>query len=621
MAAAVWPYVGSGSILLGDLLADLRERGGEGVVDATLGLLDGLRAVEAATLTTGPALTRRPGRSLLGLLEAEAEAMTLGVEGDDLELQRLALVDDVARMGDTLVRELADVDEALEAILDAHEGAEVDDLGDGAVDHVADLEVRDRRLPRIGQQAADREADATTLVVDVDDLGLDLVTDLVGALGVVDLVPGQLALVHEAVDAAEVDEDAERCDGANGALDLLAGLEAAEELVALLAALLVQRHLLREDEAVGLAVDLQDLEAQLAADVGLQLLGDLLGRVARLVVLRTAREVDDLADGHEAADAAVDDEAALVVVDDRGLDDDALVELLLHRAPLALEAGSTQREDGVAVGRLGLEHVDEDRVADVQLGLRLGVATVELAVADHALGLGADVDEHLVLVDAHDGALDDITVLEAGDVTRLLREELFHGRGLGTEVDRGRRLLCRSLRLWRCLGSGAAASASALRASGCGALPPRLGRGASPRRLRPLRVRLLGAAASAGRGLFGCGLCGGLSRRLGRGGLCGGLGRSPRPGRGLCRRPRRRASVGVSGAASAGASGAGVSASTAAAVSPDSGCSLGRGFDRRGLRGCGLGGVGRCLAPRVRGVLGVGGLRLFYGQLSGLLGR
>ena len=243
--------------------------------------------------------------------------MTLGVERDDLELQRLALVDDVAGMGDALVRELADVDEALEAVLDADEGAEVHDLRDRAVHEVADLEVADGGLPRVGLHAPDREADAAALVVDVDDLGLDLVADLVGALGVVDLVPGELALVDEAVDAAEVDEDAERRDRADRALDLLADLEAAEELVALLAPLLVERHLLREDEPVGLAVDLQDLQPEPAADVGLQLLGDLLGRVARLVVLRPAREVDDLADGHEAADAAVDDEAALVVVDDR----------------------------------------------------------------------------------------------------------------------------------------------------------------------------------------------------------------------------------------------------------------------------------------------------------------
>jgi hypothetical protein len=36
------------------------------------------------------------------------------------------------------------------------EGAEVDELRDRAVDDVADLEVRDRRLPRVGLEAADR---------------------------------------------------------------------------------------------------------------------------------------------------------------------------------------------------------------------------------------------------------------------------------------------------------------------------------------------------------------------------------------------------------------------------------------------------------------------------------
>ena len=112
------------------------------------------------------------------------------------------------------------------------------------------------------------------------------------------------------------------------------------------------------------------------------------------------------------------------------LDDVARVELLLHGAPLALKAGAAKREHGVAVGRLRLQDVHEDGVADGELGLRLGVAAVELAIADHALGLGADVDEHLVLVDAHDGALDDVAVLQAGDVARLLGEQLLHRRGL-----------------------------------------------------------------------------------------------------------------------------------------------------------------------------------------------
>src|SRR5262249_31182028 len=161
------------------------------------------------------------------------------------------------------------------------------------------LEVGHRGVPRIRLQPADRQADAPALVVDVDDFGLDLLTDVIAGFGVVDLVPGQLALVNEPVDATEVDEDAEGRDRADVALDPLADLEAAEELVALLAALLVQRNLLREDQAVGLAVNLEDLQAELAADERLQLLRDLLRSVTRLVVLGPAREIDDLADRHE----------------------------------------------------------------------------------------------------------------------------------------------------------------------------------------------------------------------------------------------------------------------------------------------------------------------------------
>ena len=103
--------------------------------------------------------------------------MPLGVERDDLELELLALVDDVARMGDALVGQLADVDQALEAVADADERAEVDELRDGAVDDVADVEVRHRGVPRVRLEPADREADPAALVVDVDDLGLDLFAD------------------------------------------------------------------------------------------------------------------------------------------------------------------------------------------------------------------------------------------------------------------------------------------------------------------------------------------------------------------------------------------------------------------------------------------------------------
>ena len=235
----------------------------------------------------------------------------------------------------------------------------------------------------------------------------------------------------------------------NGAIDAhdaghaLAGLEAAEELVALLAPLLVEGDLLRQDEAVRLPVDLEDLQAERAADERLELLCDLLGRVARLLVPRASREVDDLADRHEAAHAEVDDQAALVVIDDAGLDDLARVEALLHRAPLALEAGPSQREDRVALRRLGLEDVDEDLVAD--LDLRAGLVAVsgtapvhQLAVADDALALATEVDEDLVRIDADDGALDHVAVLEALDLVVGALHQLGHRRRLGLRLRLGR---------------------------------------------------------------------------------------------------------------------------------------------------------------------------------------
>ncbi len=43
--------------------------------------------VIAATLTTRPTLSRGARRRLLGLLEAETQAMALGVERDDLQLR------------------------------------------------------------------------------------------------------------------------------------------------------------------------------------------------------------------------------------------------------------------------------------------------------------------------------------------------------------------------------------------------------------------------------------------------------------------------------------------------------------------------------------------------------
>src|SRR5664280_321563 len=128
--------------------------------------------------------------------------MPLGIEGNDLELERLTLVDDIAGVGDSLMGEFRDMDQAFETVANADERAEVDELGDGAVDDIANLEVGHRGVPWVRLKLADRQADTATLVVDVDHFGLNLLADLVASLRVVDLVPREFALVNEAVDPA-----------------------------------------------------------------------------------------------------------------------------------------------------------------------------------------------------------------------------------------------------------------------------------------------------------------------------------------------------------------------------------------------------------------------------------
>ena len=77
--------------------------------------------------------------------------------------------------------------------------------------------------------------------------------------GVVDVLPGQLGHVDEAVHAAEVDEGAEVDDARHDALADLAGLEVGEELVALLLLGLLEPGPAGQHDVVAVLVELDDL--------------------------------------------------------------------------------------------------------------------------------------------------------------------------------------------------------------------------------------------------------------------------------------------------------------------------------------------------------------------------
>src|SRR5829696_6203396 len=72
-------------------------------------------------------------RVLPGLLEAERDALALAVDLEYLDLDLLAHLDDLARVVDVLPGKFGDVDQAVDTF-EVDEGAEVDEVGDGAPD-------------------------------------------------------------------------------------------------------------------------------------------------------------------------------------------------------------------------------------------------------------------------------------------------------------------------------------------------------------------------------------------------------------------------------------------------------------------------------------------------------
>ena len=193
-------------------------------------------------------------------------------------------------------------------------------------------------------------------------------------------------------------------------VDDVARREPVEDRLAHLAPLLLQHRAAREDDVVAAAVELDHLAAQ--------------GLAHELVEVLDAADVDQRR-GQEAADAEVEDQPALDDLDDRALHGLAALGRALDALPGHLEARPLLGEDQTPFGVLLRHHERVDLVAEVDLvrGVH-GAADRELGDGDDALGLVADVDEHLVLVDAHDLAAHDLPLVDHGEGAVVVGDQL-----------------------------------------------------------------------------------------------------------------------------------------------------------------------------------------------------
>ena len=235
--------------------------------------------------------------------------------------------------------------------------------------------------------------------------------------------------MDQAVHPVEIDEGAEVDDVRDRALDDVAGVEPVEDRLAHLLALVLEDGAAREDDVVPRAIELDHLAAELLRE--------------ELVEILDAADVDERR-RQEAAHAEVEDETALDDLDHLAVDGLAALGGSLDRLPGELEARALLREEETPLGVLLRHHERVDLVADRDLVGRVHVpADRELRDRDDALGLVADVDEHLVLVDAHDRPMDDLALVDRREGALVVGDQLPVGAfgpdaslGLGRGFER-----------------------------------------------------------------------------------------------------------------------------------------------------------------------------------------
>ena len=147
-----------------DAFAEFHGGAGCGLVDYAAG--DGV-----TLFVLGDVLVDAGGNQLL---HAEFDLALFRGDAEDLRLDDLAGAQHVLRMIDALVgADLADVDEAFDAVGDLNERAERHDLGNGAFDLGADREFAGDVGPRVGEGLLEAERDASLFGLDAEDDRVD----------------------------------------------------------------------------------------------------------------------------------------------------------------------------------------------------------------------------------------------------------------------------------------------------------------------------------------------------------------------------------------------------------------------------------------------------------------
>jgi hypothetical protein len=313
------------------------------------------------------------------------------------------------------------VHQAFDALFDFHECTVVGQVGDLA-EQAGALRVATRQTgPRIVAQLLHAQGDAVLLLIVLEDLGGDLLANRQHFRRVTHTTPCQVGDVQQAVDATQINERTVVGDVLDDTGDDGAFLQGFHQLGALFAHRGFDHGAARQHHVVALAVQLDDLEFQgLAFERG-----GVLDRTG--VDQRTRQEGTDAVgqNGQAALDLAIDGTG----------DDLAGLHRLFQREPRCQTLGLVARQDGVAETVFQGFDRNGDEVADVDFDF--AVVVLEFFNRDEGFGLQAGVDDHEVVIQAHDFCRDDFTRTHVLTRQRFFEQSSKFAGGINTCSDNG----------------------------------------------------------------------------------------------------------------------------------------------------------------------------------------
>ena len=276
--------------------------------------------------------------------------------------------------------------QAFHAGLQLHKRAVVHQVGDLAGALGAFGEAGGDILPGIGHELLEAQGNLVVLTVEGKHLEGQLLAHGDHFLGMADALPAHVRDVQQAVQAAQVHKHAVLGDVLGLALDDLAFLQGAQQILTLGIALLFQQHAAGNNDVAAAAVDLEHAEFKFLVDQSVHI------RHGTQIHMRTGQKRLHPADVHRVA--------ALDATHDMALDDPVIFLHVLELVEDLHAFGLFKGKGDGAVHFVLAHHINVHPVAHADGHVARGVT--EFSRGDLPLGLEIHVHQHIVVIHTDD---------------------------------------------------------------------------------------------------------------------------------------------------------------------------------------------------------------------------